>query len=40
MDVNAMTDELCVRVNQQVGKDGLDDLIGKTELETRAREHA
>ena len=38
MDVDAMTNGLCIRVNQQVGKDGLDDLICKTKIETRGRE--
>ena len=33
-----MTNELCIRVNQQVGKDGLDDLNCKTEIETWGRE--
>ena len=40
MDVDAMTNELCIRLSQQVGKDGLDDLICKTEIETRGREQA
>lgn len=35
-----MTNELCIRLSQQVGKDGVDDLICKTEIETRGREQA